>query len=98
MYEEFCGSLPDSLEIDHICRNRRCVNPAHLEAVSRSENQRRGSASRLVGQKVCRRGHPQTQENTRLWKSGLGRVAIYCQECAAIREAKKKQRHLEQAS
>ena len=37
------GEVPDGLEIDHLCRVRECVNPDHLEAVTRSENMKRGS-------------------------------------------------------
>lgn len=40
-YELFVGPLPAGLEIDHLCRVRHCVNPEHLEAVTRSENMRR---------------------------------------------------------
>ena len=41
-YEEYVGPVPDGLELDHLCRVRRCVKPAHLEPVTRSENVRRG--------------------------------------------------------
>lgn len=37
------GAVPDGLEIDHLCRNRRCANPFHLEAVTKAENNRRGA-------------------------------------------------------
>jgi hypothetical protein len=40
-YEQFKGPIPDGLEIDHTCRNTRCVNPEHLEAVTHAENLRR---------------------------------------------------------
>jgi hypothetical protein len=46
------GPIPIGLTIDHLCRNRLCVNPDHLEAVSIQENNRRKPAYRL-----CRRGH-----------------------------------------
>lgn len=46
-YERFVGPVPDGLVVDHVwsrgCRSRRCVNPWHLEAVSRSENAKRGT-------------------------------------------------------
>ena len=41
-YELYNGPIPDGMQIDHICRNRSCVNPAHMELVSSAENTRRG--------------------------------------------------------
>lgn len=41
-YELYFGPIPSGLDIDHLCRNRACCNPAHLEAVTRSVNLRRG--------------------------------------------------------
>lgn len=50
------GEIPAGLDLDHVCRNRSCVNPAHLEPVTRSENLRRGD-HRWRDAKTCIRGH-----------------------------------------
>lgn len=59
-YELHKGPIPLGLEIDHLCRNQACVNPAHLEAVTRSVNQRRGPGSVTH----CKNGHEFSVENT----------------------------------
>ena len=45
-YEEWHGPIPPGLDIDHLCRNRACINPLHLEPVTRAENIRRGFIAR----------------------------------------------------
>ena len=69
------GPIPDGLEIDHTCRRPLCVNPAHLEPVTRAENQRRRSEA----QTHCKHGHEFTPENTYRMRHG-GRK---CRACGA---------------
>jgi hypothetical protein len=73
------GEIPEGLDLDHLCRNRLCVNPAHLEPVTRSENLRRSPLmDRHSGITHCVRGHEFTAENTR-HKPGNGHRV--CKEC-----------------
>lgn len=51
-YELLVGPIPNGLEIDHLCRVRACVNPDHMEPVTRAENVRRGTSSPLTWEKV----------------------------------------------
>jgi len=52
-YERDKGSIPDGMELDHLCRVRLCVNPDHLEVVTHKENMRRGSNTRLSDAQVA---------------------------------------------
>lgn len=64
-YEQYVGAVPVGLELDHLCRNRACVNTDHLEPVTRRENILRGTAmsARHARKTACPRGHPYDARN-----------------------------------
>ena len=74
--------LDITLELDHLCRNRACVNPAHLEQVTTKINQDRGNGfSGINARKThCPRGHPYSDQNTNTVKS-KGRTWRVCKTC-----------------
>lgn len=66
-FEEMVGPIPDGMTIDHLCRRRLCVNPAHLEVVSFYENLMRGDtiAARNAARQSCTRCGAQLVRGTR---------------------------------
>ncbi len=69
-YELFTGPIPDNLVINHLCRNKLCVNPKHLEATTQKKNiQHAVSGKPRI--KICKRGHEQVEENIYTFPSGI---------------------------
>jgi hypothetical protein len=79
----FRGAIPAGFEVDHLCRVRACVNPDHLQLLTKSENmQQSNSASAQNRRKThCLRGHLLTSENVHVAADGGRR----CRQCAVIR-------------
>lgn len=93
-YEVHVGPIPDGLCLDHKCRVRCCVNPAHLEPVTQAENVRRGIAgavnrARLQSITHCPQGHEYNAENTRTTRGQRECRACGRERAAARRAAKR---------
>jgi hypothetical protein len=78
-YARAHGEVPSGLQLDHVCRNRRCVNPAHLEPVTSRENTIRGNLARGPAG-ACSKGHTMDAANTYVTSRGR-------RECRACRAA-----------
>lgn len=87
VYECLIGPIADGLELDHLCCNRGCVNPHHLEPVTGTVNILRGNSmsARHARQTQCKRGHDLSVENVYLRKRG-DKVERFCRACARIRD------------
>ena len=77
-YEYLVGPIPKPLTVDHLCKVRNCVNPAHMELVTLSVNVMRGSGPAATNKKKthCHMGHPFSEENT--YRCKVGR---HCRAC-----------------
>ena len=90
VYEFFNETIPQGLQIDHLCRNRACYNPYHLEIVTQQENIKRGgSITNTHKEKThCPYGHEYTESNT--WVNSKG--WRWCRECHNKKERERKSR------
>lgn len=81
-YQHHAGVIPFGLVIDHLCRNRSCVNPGHLEPVTQRENNLRGEgvAAAHVTKTVCPAGHEYNEVNTYAWRG-----MRMCRTCRRLR-------------
>lgn len=97
-YEAFIGLIPEGMHLDHLCRNRGCVRPDHLEPVTMAENLRRGkpSPTALNAMKTeCPRGHPYDKVRKRSDGRGMGR---HCSICEREYERRRGQRRRKKAA
>ena len=90
-WEHHVGPIPDGLQIDHLCRNKICVNPAHLEPVTPRENNLRSTSMAAIHARKthCIRGHEFTDENT--YRRGDNN-ARQCRACRRLYDAKRPSR------
>lgn len=82
-FEVSRGPIPPGLQLDHLCRNRACVNPDHLDPVNNRENTLRGLGPILAAQRQlvkthCPQGHPYDEANTYHCKKKLNRMCKAC--------------------
>lgn len=93
-YELFVGPIPHGLVLDHLCRNRACVNPKHLEPVTLFENSRRANLNQSRPLAThCKRGHEYTTETTWVRKNGRR----HCRICARETNRRAQARHRAQS-
>jgi hypothetical protein len=85
-YVAFKGEIPKGMELDHLCRNRNCANPEHLEAVTHTENLNRSPVQKGKKQ-YCKRGHILTNNNIYYYICRGYRCRM-CIKCNNLRKAK----------
>ncbi len=81
------GPIPDGMQIDHLCRNRLCVRPSHLEVVTCRENLMRGRTIQAANaaKTHCKQGHPFDADNTKITTRGQRR----CRTCHRIQSRRR---------
>lgn len=93
IYELLIGKIPDGLVLDHLCRNRKYVNPAHLEPVTNFENIMRGVGLAVTNRVKtnCPGGHPYDEATTGQKTRNGKAVGRYCRICqnARVRDRKR---------
>ena len=87
-YAQFVGEIPAGMTVDHVCFRRACINPLHLQLLTRKQNSTR---QRSAMSSTCGNGHERTPENVYFWWNGK-RYMRFCRPCNAINAAKTKER------
>jgi len=84
VYEAVIGPIPPGLDLDHLCRVRRCVGPTHLEPVTTAENVLRGEgfSARNKRKTHCSRGHELSGDNVKMISTPKSRNTRRCMACA----------------
>lgn len=82
-YQLLVGPVPNGMQLDHLCRNKACCNPAHLEVVTNAENMRRSMPHRPKLRATCKHGHAYPPD-ARVYKG-----ARVCAECKRITTRKR---------
>ena len=88
-YTDMIGPIPEGTVIDHLCENKLCVNPEHLQAVTQKENQIRNSHN--VIRETCKRGHLLSDDN--VYSNGQGRNGAKARTCKICTLARRQRKH-----
>lgn len=84
-YTMLVGEIPEKMVLDHLCRNRACVNPDHLEVVTYLENRLRRIPVEITKPR-CPQGHPYSGDNLYRWPGGNSRQCWTCMKKVAKRK------------
>lgn len=87
LWERSFGKIPQGLELDHLCRNRKCVRLDHLEVVTKKENTLRGVSPQAMNARKthCARGHDLFGANLYIRKCDGGRLCRICRRAITAR-------------